>query len=463
MLDGTQLTVRILNGATGNTEQTIAVPSKAVVAGVSHGNVIIAEDPSLFNESGSAKSSPIIAAYSLSSGREIWHKNSSCDHGQVADDAAVVIGCGSAVEGLNPADGSTMWRYHVTDGWGFWQPLYLSGGVIQVRESSSVTFLDEHGKKLISASASASADGQEPVYFGTAGPNLIFAGLNGQKRLVVTSVSMPTGRAQKRFVIPAGILPAGNLSGPTYYPAGLSVDDDTVYLPVSLPRLFMGHALLEVNMADGSRLLRFTPSQLAIAPDYLAPGIPLTAAINVNGSAVLITHTSTTSDGLTAFRVTPPARLTAPHGIGAFLGTPGHWPGACSLLPPAGKKILAASLGTRYQAHQLAQSLGPGLPAASACYYVPSTASSRNFTVTVVWDADSAADARAVLTAGKYETATSPLRGPWELGYRFSNETVPHGFEMSVGTLDVVISGTSRDTAQQFAADVASWLHDRKA
>lgn len=227
--------------------------------------------------------------------------------------------------------------------------------------------------------------------------------------------------------------------------------------------MFMGHALLEINMADGSRLLRFTPSQLSDAPDSLSPGIPLTAAVNVNGSAVLIAHTSATSDGLTAFRVTPPASQPALHGIGTFVGTTGHWPGACSLLPPAGKKILAASLGARYQSHQLTQSLGPGLPTASTCYYVPSTTSSGNVTVTVGWDADSAADARAVLAAGKDESAISPLRGPWDLGYHFSTEAVPDGFEMSVGKLDVVVGATSRGTAQQFAASLASWLRDRKS
>ena len=89
--------------------------------------------------------------------------------------------------------------------------IYLSGGVIQARENSSVTFLDEHGKKIISASASAATAGQEPVYFGVAGSNLIFAGLNGQNRLAVTSVSMRAGEVQKRVVMPAGISPAVNL------------------------------------------------------------------------------------------------------------------------------------------------------------------------------------------------------------------------------------------------------------
>lgn len=463
MLNGTQLNVWILDATTGDIERVIMVPSKAVVAGVSRGNVIISEDTSLLDDSGSAPSSPILAAYSLSSGHEIWHKSSPCVHGQVADDAAIVVGCDSAVEGLNPADGSTMWQYHITDGWGSWQVLYLSGGVIQARESNSVTFLDEHGRKIISASASSAAAGQEPVYFGAAGPDLIFAGLNGQGRLAVISVSMRTGQVRKRFVMPAGIWPAGNLSGSVYFPAGLSIDDDTVYLPVILPYLFMGDALLEVNMADGSRLLRFAPSQLSSAPDHLAPGIPLTAAVNVNGSAVLIAHTSATSDGPAAFRVTPPTGQSAPHGIGTFLGTPGHWPGACSLLPPSGKEILAASLGARYQSHQLAQSLGPGLPAASTCYYVPSTSSSGNVTVTVGWDADSAADAQAVLTAGKDESAVSPLRGPWDLGYHFSTEAMPDGFEMSVGKLDIVVGATSRGTAQRFAASLASWLRDRKS
>src|SRR5205823_6666830 len=114
---------------------------------------------------------------------------------------------------------------HLTDSWGSWQVLYLSGGVIQARESHSVTFLDEHGRKIVSASASSAYAGQEPVYFGAAGPNLIFAGLNGQNRLAVTSVTMRTGQVQKRFVMPGGILPSGNLSGPVYYPAGLSIDD----------------------------------------------------------------------------------------------------------------------------------------------------------------------------------------------------------------------------------------------
>ena len=125
---------------------------------------------------------------------------------------------------------------------------------------------------------------------------------------------------------------------------------------------------------------------------------------------MLIAHSSATSDGLTAFRVSPPVSQPATHGIGAFQGSPGHWPGACSLLPPADKKILAASLGARYQAHQLTQSLGPGLPAASTCYYVSSAATSGNVTVTVAWDADSAADAKAlaVRRKGRERYFTSP-------------------------------------------------------
>lgn len=462
MLDGTQLTVWILNAATGSTEQAIAVPSKAVVAGISRGNAIISEDTSLLDSGGSASPSPILSAYSLSSGHEVWHESSSCDRGQVADDAAIIVACDSAIEGLNPADGSTIWRDRATSSWGNWQGLYLSGGVIEARGSESVAFLDEHGKKIISASTGTEYSGQDPVYFGIAGTNLIFAGVNGQNRLAVTSASLRTGRMQKRLVMPAGIRPTGVLTGIGYYPVGLSIADDTIYLPVDLPQMFLGGALLEVNMADGSRLLRFAPSQLSGASDY-APDIPPATAVTVNGSAMLIAQSSTASDGLTAFRISPPMSQPATHGIGAFLGSPGHWPGACSLLPPADKKILAASLGARYQAHQLAQSLGPALPAASTCYYVSSAATSGNVTVRVAWDADSAADAKALVSAGEDERDLSPLPGPWDFGYRFSNEAVPDGFEMSVGTLDIVVAATSHGTAQRFAANLASWLRGGKS
>jgi hypothetical protein len=462
MLDGTQLTVWILNAATGSTEQAITVPSKAVVAGISRGNAIIAEDTSLLDPNDSGAQSPILAAYSLSSGREIWHVSSSCDHGQVADDAAIIVACDSAIEGLDAADGSAMWRDPATSSWGNWQGLYLSGGVIEARGSASVAFLDEHGKKIISASTGTEYDGQDPVYFGVAGANLIFAGVNGQNRLAVTSASLRTGRMQKRFVMPAEIRPIGVLTGIGYYPVGLSIADDAIYLPVDLPQMFMGSALLEVNMADGSRLLRFAPSQLTSASDY-TPYLPPATAVTVNGSAMLITQSSTASDGLTAFRISPPVSQPATHGIGAFLGTPGHWPGACSLLAPADRKILAASLGARYQAHQVAQSLGPGLPAASTCYYVSSAATSGNFTVRVAWDAGSAVDARALVSAGEDERDLSPLHGPWDFGYRFSNESVPDGFEMSVGTLDIVVGAASHGTAQGFAANLASWLRGRKS
>jgi PQQ-like domain len=463
MLDGTQLTVWILDPATGSIERQIGVAPKAVVAGVSHGNAIIEEDTSLLNPDGNATSSPVLAAYSLSSGEEMWHESAPCDHGQVADDTAIVVACDSAVEGLDPADGSTLWRYHVTDGWGSWQVLYLSGGVIEAREGNSVTFLDEHGRKIIAASTGTAASGEDPVYFGVAGPDLIIVGLNSQNRLAVTSASMQTGQVQKQFVMPAGIWPTGNLPGTAYFPAGLSIDNSAVYLPVSLPRMFMGNALLEINVADGSRLLRLAPAQLSSAPANTVPGLPPAAAVTVNGSALLIAHTSATSDGLTAFRATPPVGQSAPQGIGAFRGASGHWPGACSLLPPADRKILAASLGAQYQAQQVTQSLGPGLPAASTCYYVSSAATSGNITVRVAWDGDTAADARAILAAGKDESATSPLSGPWDLGYDFSNETVPDGFEMTVGTLDIVVSSTFRGTAQRFAAGLASSLRSRNS
>jgi hypothetical protein len=462
MVDGTIVSVWILNATTGITEQQIGVPSKTVVAGVSHGNVIMAEDTSLLDSSGSAPASPILTAYSLSSGREVWHKNSSsCDRGQVADDTVIVVACDSAIEGLDPMDGSVIWRNHVTGGWGNWQVLYLSNGIIQARGNTSVTFLDEHGNKIITARTGTAYDGQDPVYFGVAGQNLIFASVNGQNRLALTSASLRTGKVQNHFTMPAGIRPTGVLTGIYYYPVGLSIADDAVYLQVILPDMFMGNALLEVNMADGSRLLRFAPSRLSGATGNAAPDLPASTAVAIDGSAMLVTYTSAASDGLTAFRVSPPAGQPKTNGIGASVGVPGHWPGACSLLPPTDKKILGASLGAQYRAQQITQSLGPDLPTASTCYFVSSAATSGNVTVRVAWDADTVADAKALLSRND-ESTYPPVRGPWDLGYRFSNESTSDGFEMSVGTLDIMVSDTFHGIAQRFAENMANWLRSRQ-
>ena len=276
MLNGTQLTVWILNAATGSTERAIAVPSKAVVAGISRGNVIIAEDTSLLDSSGSASPSPILSAYSLSSGREIWHESSSCDHGQVADDAAIVVACDSAIEGLNPADGSTIWRYRVTGGWGDWQvslsfrrghrgPGKRVGDVPgRARQEDNI---GEHQHGVCRARPGVLRDSRdEPDIRRPEWPESIGRDqrqpANGPRCRSGSSCPPESGQ-------PASSPESG------YYPAGLSIADDAMYLPVDLPQMFIGGALLEVNMADGSRLLRFAPSQLSSCPRTMSPVIPL--------------------------------------------------------------------------------------------------------------------------------------------------------------------------------------------
>lgn len=459
MEDGGEASISILDTATGDTMRILGLGPSGIIAGISQGNLILSQE-GWPPQPGGAPISPTLAAFSLSSGRERWHRAFRCGGSPVADEKVIAATCGKFITGMSPTDGSVIWHYRVGNSSALSYSLYLHDGIIEARGDTSVTFLDDNGRKIIAAPIGTNHGSQIPVYFGVSGSHLVFIG-DDSGHLTVTNASVTTGRVVGRFVLPAGVYPAGRPAGDDYFPAGIDISGDAAYLSVALPTPFLGDAVLAVNTNDGSRVLRFEPMHLVgdLAQPDAPPVLPNTLTANVNGSTMLIGPSSPTADGLAAYHTLPPVNESPTRGPIAVQGTPGQWPRACSLLAPADKKILATNLGSRYRAVQALHPAGPGLPAASTCTYVSAAATTGNVTVSVVWNADSTAEAMEVLTANSGQFGGRALSGPWNLAYRIDNGSlITDGVAMTAGTLDIEVSDTFHGVSQPFAAKLVAWL-----
>jgi hypothetical protein len=448
----------ILNADTGDILHTIlGLADAGKVAGVSNGNVITEGD----SPSDPTSSTPVFAAFSLKTGIEAWRATPNCSGDPVADDSVIAALCGSAVAGLNPANGSQEWRYQDS---GNGDSLYLHDGIIEVRGSGRVTFLSEQGRKILSTAISSRNSEQTPVYFGVVGSRLQFIDENAGKHLEVTSANIATGKVEKRFVLPDSLFPDAFNVGTQYYPAGADFAAGAVYLTVLLPQAFLGAALLELNTQDGSRTLSMESPQLGSDRMLSSEStLPNAVTVPVRNSAMLIAPASSSSDGLIAYYSSPPVNEPGTRRAIGLEGTARQWPSACTLLAPGDKKLLADYLGSEYHAVPVNQTAA-GLPNASACHYVPATNSAASLTVSVVWDAASAAAAKEVLAfhaSTLDETIASPQRvpGPWDLAYRIDNGmSEADGIAMVVGPMIVEVYDTLRGVGEPFAENLATWL-----
>lgn len=460
MLSGTFAQVDILDATTGGTVSFVEIGPNAVVAGVSGGNLIVSEDTSLLNSDPSA-ASPKIIAYSLATGSQVWERRPGCSNLDAADDSLLLATCGSDVVGLSPDAKHTLWRYHLTAT----RMVYLHDRVIEALTGTSVTFLDEQGRKIAGMPVSREHAGQSPVYFAVSNGSLIFAGQNEKDRLQVTTADLSTDKIRKRFVMPGGIWPVGITNGVSpYFPAGEDLAPGAVYLPVALPSMFAGGGLLALNTSDGSGVIRTEPALTAsreAGDDETGGSI---VAVSAGRVAMLIAPTSADHDGLTGYVAIPPAGDPASARAPALLGVPRHWPDACWLLPPADRAILASRLGARYHRTRTEQPAGPGLPAASTCSYVTAAATTASVTVTVAWDADSAGDAKAVLNAadGPSVFGGKAIPGPWDVAYDIHSEFIKDGIALSAGPLVIEVTDTLHNVARPFARNLATWLRSKR-
>jgi hypothetical protein len=453
----------IIDTATGDIAETVfGLNDTGKVAGVSDGNVIT-EGPDPHAPVGTF-GAPTFTAYSLKTGLETWHAAGACMSDPVADDDVIVALCGSAVAGLNPANGRPEWSYQLRGAGLGSASLYLHDGIIEVQDTATAqeVFLNEQGGKILSTAVGTQSSGQTPVYFGTVGSLLQFVDENAANRPEVVSADIATGKVEQRVMLPGGFFLGGNNSGTNYFPAGVDFAVGAAYFVASLPAPFTGQALVEVNTRDGSQTVDLGYPQLA-SDRVLASGADVTNAITVpvSGSALLVGPTGSSSDGLVAYHASPPST----GGTLGVAGTARHWPSACSLLAPAGKQLLTRDLGTHYNAVPVIQTAVPALPNASTCTYVPKAATTANLIVTVAGDATSAAAAKAALAAGFGQAASGGaaklVRGPWDLGYLLENEggpDSPEGFVMVVGTLTVKVTSTVPGASQAFAQALAPWL-----
>ena len=395
--DGTEETqpIPVFDAASGRSVKVWSVTDDGFVAGVSDGNLIIVDN--------TASGTPEMYAIPLAGPREVWNKRPECDGTPAADDKVIVVACNSYIAGLSPADGSVVWRYRVPQGLDGTQSLHIKDGVIELRSTapSSVTFLNEQGKPIITSTLSSKDDGQSPVAFGVTGSNLVYVGQDSSDHLAVTQADLTTSQILKHYVLPSGIRLAGVEFGNFYYPAGIDFNKKSLYLPVSLPYGFIGSALLALNLDDGSRTLNTTPPQVESGNESSQPAALSTLEETVNYSTVLIAPASANADSLTAFYVTPPENEKTTQQAIALQGSPKKWPAACSLITLADKKLLADHLGADYHSVQKFVSISPGLPEPSTCTYVPSAATADSLTVQVEWDTDSAEAAQTVLAANR--------------------------------------------------------------
>ena len=449
----------ILDADTGDILHSIlGLADAGKVAGVSDGNVIT-EGDSPSDPTSSAV--PVFTAFSLRTGLETWRAAPDCSGDPVADDSVIAALCGSAVAGLNPTDGSREWRYQTS---GNGNGLYLHDGIIEVQGSGWVTFLSEQGRKIFSTAISTQSSGQTPVYFGVVGSRLQFIDQNVENHLEVASVNITTGKLEKDFVLPGALFPDAFDLGTQYYPAGADFAVGAVYLTVRLPPAFLGEALLELNTQDGSETLSMESPQLA-SDRMLSTedSVPNAVTVPVKNSAMLIAPASPSSDGLIAYYPSPPSNEPATRRAIGLEGIARQWPSACTLLAPGDKKLLADYLGSGYHALPVNQTAA-GLPNASACQYVPTTASAASLTVSVVWDAASATAAKQVLalhasTLDETTGSPQPVPGPWGLAYRIDNGiSEADGIAMVVGPMIVEVYDTLRGVGKPFAENLATWL-----
>jgi hypothetical protein len=446
----------ILNADTGDILNSIlGLAGTGKLAGISDGN-IITEGNSPSDPTSSA--APVFTALSLKTNLETWHATPDCSGDPVADDSVIAALCGSAVAGLNPADGSQEWRYQTT---GTGIGLYLHDGIIEVQGSSWVTFLSEQGRKILSTAISSHNGGQTPVYFGVVGSSLQFIDESADDHIEVTIADIATGKVVKRFVLPDALFPDAFNVGTQYYPAGADFASGVVYLTVLLPSAFLGAALLELNTQDGSQTLSMESPQLASDRMLSSQSVlPNAVTVPVKNAAMLIAPASPSSDGLIAYYSSPPVNEPATRRAIGLEGTARQWPSACTLLAPGDKKLLADHLGSAYHAGLVNQTAA-GLPNASACHYVPATASAASLTVSVVWDAASAAAAKQVLAlhASTLTASPQPVPGPWDLAYRIDNQiSEADGIAMVVGPMIVEVYDTLHGVGEPFAENLATWL-----
>jgi hypothetical protein len=452
----------VLNAATGAIELgLLALSSNGKVAGLSGGNIITEGDSDQSDSSGIPI--PALTAYSLKTGLRSWQATPHCTGDPVADDAVIATLCESAVVGLRPSDGSEEWRYSTkTD---TLASLYLHDGVIEVQSPGQITFIDERGRKILSAPISTQTDNQTPVYFGVVGSHLEFADEDAAGQLEVTVADLATGKIDRSFTLPGWVSLSGINVGNQYYPAGIDFAADAVYLPVDLPPAFLGKALLELNIQDGSQTLNAESAQLA-SERTLRSDDDVSDAVTapVGGTTMLVAPSSATADGLVGYRVSPPAHEPASRKAIRLEGVARQWPAACTLLAPADKQLLQDKLGSGYHAVPETQTAAAVLPNASTCQYVPATSSAASVSVSVMWDADSTAAAEAVLSryvGTNYNSDTSgpPVSGPWDLGYRISGGLAKgDGVAMVVGSLIVEVYDTLQGVGQPFAESLATWL-----
>jgi outer membrane protein assembly factor BamB len=410
--------VWVLDARSGTEERNIDIPGTDQVTGLAGGN-IIATDTSGSN----------IAAFSLVSGRETWHRSTfgGCPVGGAATGGTVVgvlVNCpGNQIllVGADPATGRELWSRPVNRNFDQTLPdqplsagvpvtLTANGHLFGVSSTAAVSLYTDTGRLLDSEPTQQ----YSRPWFTTSGSQalLIYQSLTGY--LTVKKIGIETSATRTLLREPYVLGPVASSGG-------------VAYIDATAPEPLLPTLLIALNERTGS----FGVSALPFA------GPASYYSLATTSDEVIVIPSSPEPSLIAAYRFPPLGASAAPQIRG---GAPGQWPAACSLVRAS---AIARHADGPYVAVPRPLRADADGPDASTCEFVPSRAGLPLVTVSVVWRAPGTAQAGQLLrnaTAG-----WTKIAGMEDPAYQ-NAETSPGEVLMRAGNtiVEIKVSGTPR-------------------
>lgn len=417
-------------------------------AGLSDGNVLVQRNRQL-------------QAVSADTGMVEWSRAlcaSDSEFSPTADNDIIALSCPGVLLGLSPSDGHTEWKrpYKPDPS----RPYSADQDIIEAPTLGSITFWNSKGEKVLTVPdwLPGPSGSQIPVPFYVTSSRIILVNQNSSNRLTITSFDRRDSRIQTRLTMPPGITPEGGVSC-CFYRMSADYSGGVVYIPVSLPQMYLGDALLEANLNDGSWTLATVSPRIGI---YSTVGAQSYTYKNVR--YLLMPKGKT--DALAAYRASPPVgQPIGDQGKLRLQGTRAHWPNACSLLPSQDRKLLLRNLGAGYITQSTTAPTDSGLPGASQCRYLPAGNFTGSVTISIVWDGTSKEATDAVLTDA-YQDISIPMRHPpGDLAYSLANfQVYSDGITFAEADLIIQVYDTSIEPiAMELSRSIANKLQGSPA
>jgi outer membrane protein assembly factor BamB len=427
IVDGVnQAPLYILDARTGALLHTVLIHSESDVLGFADGNLVINE-------------ADLTYALSPATGRTVWSWTAPCQvnntyasPNELADSQLIGVACTAAgksyLYALAPASGHPIWDSPVSPPGEAGGPLMISGSVISYVGQGTVTLFSPTGKKLDTESTRSSA------WVGQNGQQAQFAYQAPDQSIQIKVIDISTGKVSRHIALRGYVKSSGSS-----FLDSVSFSGNTAVILFVLDTAVLPAAVLQVNLADGSRSLSPLP--------YLTRSGPyIPAGLEQSGLYLVATYTR-----LDAYRLTPPTGQ--PPGRAAIMqDTVRRWPNPCSLVPPS---TLASLIGAGYRTVRTPILGYGGFPQTSKCIFAAKLPRQISVYVNVMWDADSSAHAAAIFTRELGGGSTVP--GPWDSSRYDDNGDLllPDNTIIRVGHLIIQVYDTdSTHVSQRLAAAI---------